>query len=165
MKKWFVLVLAAVLLCGCGAQTVFETVEDEAVLDVSIVEQTVQLTLPPEAAVPTAQSPQGGSLYICDGYTLMVQTLSGGDLNRTMQQVTGFSADRLQSMNTKTGNITCYHTAWTAAGEAGDEVGRVVILDDGVHHYAVSVMAPAESAGKLQDTWSALLNSVSLHTG
>ena len=164
MRKWFVLVLVALMLCGCGAQSVFETVDDEAVLDVSVVEQHIHLTLPPEAAVPTAQSPEGGSLYICDGYTLTVQTLSGGDLDRTMRQVTGFSAADLQSIKTKSGNVTCYHTAWTAAGETGEQIARAVILDDGLHHYAVSVMAPAEQAGQLQDTWAELLGSVSLRT-
>jgi len=164
MKKWFVLVWVALMLCGCGAQTVFETVDDEAVLDVSAVAQSVHVELPPEAAVPTAQSLQGGMLYLCDGYTLTVQTLPGGDLDRTLRQVTGFSTEALQSIQTKTGNIVRYHTAWTAAGETGDQVARAVILDDGVYHYAVSVIAPAEQAGQLQDTWASVLSSVSLRT-
>lgn len=164
MLKWFVVISMLCVLTGCGAQPTFETVDDEVVLSASATVQTVDLKLPLEAAAPTAQSEQGGTLYLCDGYTLTVQTLSGGDLDRTVRQVTGFSSGQLQLIKTKTGNIIRYHTAWTAAGESGDQVARAVILDDGQNHYAVSVMARAVDAGNLQDTWGDLLASVSLRT-
>ena len=164
MKKWLVFILVAWMLCGCGAQQVFETVDDEAVRNVSAMEQTVHFPLPPEAAAPVAQSAQGGTLYLCNGYMLTVQTLSGGDLDRTLRQVTGFSASQLQPVKTKIGNVTRYYAAWTAAGEPEEQVARSVILDDGQIHYAVTVMADASRAGQLHDTWSELLNSVRLGT-
>ena len=46
------------------------------------------------------------------------------------------------------------------------QVGNAVILDDGNFHYAVSVMADADQAAKLEDTWQHILDSVcALSTG
>lgn len=164
MNKWFSFILAALLLCGCSAQPVFETVEDVDVLPASATVRQIKLDLPKEAAKPVMQSEDGDSLYLCDGYTLTVQTLSGGDLDRTFRQVTGHSHSQLQPIRSKSGDAARYDVAWTAAGEGDDQVARAVILDDGFYHYAVSVMADAQIAGSLQNQWKTVLGSVSLRT-
>ena len=41
-----------------------------------------------------------------------------------------------------------------------DETALIVILDDGTFHYAVSVMADADQAAKLEATWKHILDSV-----
>lgn len=164
MRKWYVLILAALLLCACGAQPTFETVDDDNALMVSATLRQIELALPKEAAKPVMESASGGSLYLCDGYTLTVQTLSGGNLDRTAQQLTGYCWSELQPIRTQLSDAVRYDLAWAAAGEGGDQVGRAVILDDGMNHYAVSVMADADIAGTLQDTWQKLLHSVKLGT-
>ena len=164
MKKWFLYVLAAVLLCGCGAQPVFETVDDDDSLFVSATVRQIQLTLPREAAKPAMQTDTGDSLYLCDGYTLQVQTFSGGDMDRTLRQLTGYCTDQLQPIRTKTAEATRYDLTWISAGEGGDQVGRAVVLDDGLNHSTVSVMAEAAKAGRLQKTWQSLMNSVGFST-
>ena len=162
MKKWFVVVFAVVLLAGCGAQQTFETVDDVFGADNSVSAGTVKLSLPEEAATPVMESNAGGSLYLCDGYDLTVQTMDGGDLDRTLLQMTGYPADALQCMKTKPDGITRYDLAWTSAGEDGDLVARGVVLDDGAYHYVVTVMADAQVSGSLRGTWETLLESVSL---
>lgn len=164
MRKWFVFLLAALLLCACGAQPTFETVDDEDSLLVSASNREVELELPKEAAKPTMESADNGSLYLCNGYVLTIQTFSGGDLNRTMQQLTGYTQPQLQYIRRKTANADKYELVWSAAGEGGDQVARAVILDDGQNHYAVTVMADADTAGQLQSTWQKLLGSVKLGT-
>lgn len=164
MRNWFVLIVVALMLCGCGAQPVFETVNDDDSLMVSASVCPINLDLPKEAAKPVMQSADGGSLYMCDGYTLMVQTFSGGDLDETVRQLTGYTMDQLQRVRTQQDELTRYDLVWSSAGEGGDQVGRAVLLDDGLNHYAVSVMADADSAGELQTTWKKLLGSVSLDT-
>lgn len=164
MKKWFSFVLTVLLLCGCGAQPVFETVDDVDMLPASATLRQIKLDLPKEAAKPAMQTPDGDSLYLCDGYTLTVQTLPGGDLNRTFLQVTGYYQSQLQPIRSKSGDAIRYDLAWTAAGENGDQIARGVVLDDGFNHYAVCVMADAANAGELQKTWKTLLGSVSLST-
>ena len=164
MKKWFMYLMAAVILCGCGAQPTFETVDDDDSVVVSAPLRQIELTLPEEAAAPTAKTETGDRLYLCDGYTLEVLTLSGGDLDRTLRSVTGYGKAQLQTIRTKGADATRYDLAWTAAGETGDQVARAVILDDGKNHYAVCVMADAGKAGQLQKTWNDLMNSVHLST-
>lgn len=164
MRKWIVCILAVLLLCGCGAQPTFETVNDEDSMVVSASVRRIELTLPKEAAKPAMESAAGDRVYLCDGYTLTVQTFSGGDLNRTLQQLTGFPRDQLQLIQSKSADALRYDLAWSAAGEGGDQVGRAVILDDGKNHYAVTVMAEAKLAGQLQETWQTLLGSAGLST-
>ena len=160
MKKWFVVVFAAALLTGCGAQQTFETVDDVFEAGNNAAVGTVKLSLPDEAAVPVMESGTGGSLYLCDGYDLTVQTMEGGDLNRTLLQMTGYPADALQCIKTKPDGVTRYDLAWTSAGENGDLVARGVVLDDGAYHYVVTVMADAQISGSLRETWETLLESV-----
>lgn len=134
------------------------------VYDAPAMVQTHQLeiTLPKEAAVPSMENEDAGRIYLCDGYTLTVQTLAGGDLDRTLRQITGFGRAQLTVMETRSEDITRYACVWSAAGEGGDQVGRAVILDDGSCHYAVTVMAEASIAGDLAENWQEILESVKL---
>lgn len=164
MKKWFVLVLAALLLGGCGAQPTFETVDDDDLLPVSGQIKQIELELPKEAAQPVCVSDNGDRLYLCSGYTLMIQTLPGGNLDSTLRQISGFDTQQLRPVHTKTGEADRYDFVWTAAGEGADQVLRSVVLDDGQNHHVVTVVADATDGGNLQETWNQLLSTVSLRT-
>lgn len=160
MKKvCFVLVLA-LFLTGCGRET-FETVSD--IYDVPALAQPrqLELALPEEAAVQSMESSEG-ILYLCDGYTLTLQTMDAGDLDRTLRQCTGFTKDQLTVMETQHDGVKRYDCVWSAAGEGGDQVGRAAVLDDGSCHYVVTVMANFAAAGDLADTWENILDSISL---
>lgn len=161
MKKCWFLLLAVLMLSGCGEQEVFEQVED--VYQVMAPRAAaVYVQLPEEAAVTAMGSGKENAIYFCDGYTLTVQTLAGGDLDRTLRQVTGFSGEQLTLLKTRTGEVEGYECAWTCTGEGGDQVGRLLLLDDGAYHYAVTVMAEAEKAGELSLTWDTVFGSVTL---
>ena len=164
MRKGMVCaVLTVLLLTGCGAQETFETVNDQHI-SAAASPQFLNVELPEEAAAPTLGQEDAGNLYLCDGYTIAVQTMPGGNLDATLSQLTGFSSERLTLMHTKQPEAERYECVWTAAGEGGDQVGRLVILDDGNYHYAVTVMAPAQTAGALTETWQELMNSVRIST-
>jgi hypothetical protein len=162
LKKVSILLALLLLLTGCGGNEVFERVED-VYAPVAETPKKLALSLPKDAAVATV-SVSSGTLYLCDGYTVAVETLSGGDLNRTFKTITGFSSDRLTVMAREKDGITAYRCVWTSAGEGGDQVGRSLILDDGAFHYAVTVMASASDATALQDAWQSLFQSVTLRT-
>lgn len=164
MKKLIVILFVVFLLAGCGAQETFEIVEDQNLQPAMGTLQQLKLELPAEAALPTMESDDQSKLYLCDGYTLTVQTLQGGDLNRTLRQVTGFSEDQLAAMETEENAVRRIQCVWIAAGEGGDHVGRALILDDGNYHYAVSVMAEATLAGDLTQQWQTILDSAMLST-
>ncbi len=163
MKKvWLILVLL-LLLTGCGAK------KFEPMLDVYAPESLpepaqVVLDLPQEAGMEVFAG-EAGRLYLCDGYCIAVETLAGGDLNATLRQLTGYDAGNLTVLQRTDGGMQRYECAWTCVGEAGDQVGRAVVVDDGVYHYCVSVMADATEAGSLQAQWQGILTSVSLRTG
>lgn len=162
MKKLWILLLCGFLLAGCGAKETFETVDDSFATPVSASVKQVSLSLPKEAAVTVMDNGEGGRLYLCDGYVLTVQTMESGDLQRTLRETTGFSKEDLTLMETDHYGTARYDCVWTSAGETGDQVCRAAILDDGTCHYVVSVMAPAETAGELKETWQNLLDSISL---
>ena len=163
MKKLWIIPALLLLLTGCGAQETFETIADVYTPGQPTMQQVV-LTLPEDAAVPTLISGDAGKLYLCNGYVLTVQTFTGGDLNKTLTQLTGFSRDSLQPVETVRGGVKRYDCAWTAAGEGEDQVGRAAILDDGTYHYAVTVMAGASKMRELSETWQNILDSFSLRT-
>ena len=163
MKKLAIFGLLCLLLTGCGAKETFETVDD-LYLQPAAQPQFLHLDMPEEAAVPTMEHEENGSVYLCDGYTMTVQVLPGDSLDATLNQLTGFTSDRLTLMHTKQAETDRYESVWSAVGEGEDQVGRLVILDDGNYHYAVTVMAPAETAGELTKTWQKLLNSAVIST-
>lgn len=160
MKKVCILLVLVLLLSGCAAQPVFETVSDQMEAPVMAQMRQLKVALPKEATAPTLQSEEAGALYLCDGYTLSIQTMAAGDLDATLRNLTGFSRDQLTVMETAKHGIKRYDCVWSAAGEGGDQVARAVILDDGSYHYAVTVMADFASAGDLAATWKGILDTV-----
>lgn len=161
MKKCMIFVLIALLLTGCGAEETFETVADEQLSPVSAQVRQILVELPEEAASPAMES-ENGKLYQCDGYEIMLQTLDAGDLNATIQTVSGYSRDGLTVMETQAGDLTRYEFVWASAGELGDRVGKAAVLDDGSYHYVISVLADAACVKEHEDTWQAMFGSFTL---
>ena len=136
--------------------------DDVSVQPVIAPMQQVQVSLPDEAAAPAMEDGAGSKIYLCDGYTVTVQTFSGGDLDKTLQQATGFSRESLTLLETGHDGVTRYDCAWSTMGEGGNQVCRGVVLDDGRAHYVVCVMAPESEAGAFRETWQNILSSVTL---
>ena len=165
MKRLLITALSIFCLAGCGVQETFETVEDTLVQPVLAPGYQVQLSLPESVAIPTMDNGTGGKLYLCDGYTVTVQTFSAGSLDDTLQEVAGYPRETLTLIETAQGDFVRYDCAWSSMGEGENQVCRGVILDDGTHHYVVTVMAPESEAGAFRETWQKLLSSITLdHT-
>lgn len=149
------------LLTGCSFQETLETVLDDNVAPVMATTKQLVFSLPEDAAVPSMES-DGGTIYLCDDYTLTVQTLASGDLDRTLRQITGFEKDALLVMETNQNGIKRYECAWSAAGESEDQVGRAVVLDDGVYHHVITVMSGYSDVADLTSEWTHILSSATL---
>ena len=162
MKKSWIFVAVVLLFAGCSAQGELETVTDVYGEQPLSPAKQIVLELPQEVAVPAMQSKEAGTLYLCEDYTVTVQTGEAGDLNATLREATGFEKEQLALVETVRGELACYECAWSSAGEAEQQVGRAVVLDDGNYHYVVTVMADASQAGALQKTWQALFDSMYL---
>lgn len=159
MKKCVIILLCALLLCGCGAAETFETIGDEYVQSAVQQQKKVMLTVE-EGAV--ALESEAGTLYLCDGYQVTVEVFSAGNLSGTFEALTGFGTDDLTIIETAASGLSRYECVWASAGEGGDQVGRAVILDDGVYHYCVTFSALAEDAPALQLTWQEILSTLNI---
>lgn len=162
MKKWNItVIILALLLSGCGAQEVMETISDEPAAPVSAQTHQICLTLPAQAASPAVES-DCDRLYQCDTYDIRVQTLDGGDLNATIQTVSGYEKEKLTVMEREKDGYPCYEFVWVSAGETGELVGQAMILSDGICHYCVSVLAEADNVTENQVYYQELFDSFTL---
>ena len=154
--------MLALFLTGCSAQQTFETLLDGYDVPALAQMEQVQVSLPEEASVMTMDAGDTGKLYLCDGYTVTVQTMLSGDLQQTLQDTTGFGPAQLKLMETRTQEAVRYDCVWSAAGEGGDQIGRAAVLDDGSYHYVVTAMADASVSGELTKAWNDLFRSIKL---
>lgn len=155
------LLFVALLLSGCGATETFETVADVPVAGTPADHRAVSLALPDGASTPVSDS-EYGMLYLCDGYEITVQTMDGGDLERTIRAVSGYDRDDLTVMQTQTQGFERYDFVWAAAGEDAQQIARAAVIDDGFYHYVLTAQADASDASNLRSTWNGIFASFAL---
>lgn len=162
MKKIATALLLALLLSGCGAKETLETVADDIPLQ-PVLAQPAQISvrLPDNAVSPVLES-DTQQLYFCEDYEIAIETRSSGDLSGTVTAMTGFDPEKLTLMHTSPDGVDRYEFVWASTGEAGDRLGRGVVLDDGSYHYCMSVLRDAENPKKSQVVWSDVFSSFAL---
>ena len=164
MKIFGILLLCLLLLTGCGQEPVLETVTDEVLQPVMTPAYSALFTLPKDAAVTTMESPEAGTIYFCDGYTVTLRTLPAGNLDQTIVDATGFTADALTLIKTNADGWDRIQCVWSAVGEEGEQIGRLTVLDDGVNHHVLSCMMPTDLASELSQQVQQLMDSFCLVT-
>lgn len=164
MKMIFCVFVCLFMLSGCGATKTLETINDENALPAMADAAEIQLCIPEGGAAQVFDNGIGGRLYMCDGYTVTVQTLEGGDLRRTIETASGFDMEKLTLIKTEQHGYDAVLCAWSAVGEGEDQVCRAMVLDDGCYHYVVTVMANYKQALEQTDLWQSVLGSVNLNT-
>lgn len=164
MKKLWVIPLIALLLAGCGKKQVLETITDVPDAPVVSAVQRIQVQLPPELSSPTLEGENTGTLYLCDDYSVMVQTHESGDLQRTIRDTTGMNKENLQIIQTRQGDVKRYQWVWSTTGENGVQVGRACVLDDGSYHYVLTALTDEGKAEKVQSQWKEIFASFTLAT-
>lgn len=161
MKKCCILLFLVCFLLGCTSPKDFETMSD--VYQISQLPQAAKMSVVlPEDALVMVMEETSGRIYLCDGYCVMLQTLPAGDLNATLVSVTGHRREELPIMELEQGGMTRYECVWAAVGEEGDQVGRLLLLDDGSYHYALTVLSDAQRAGELADAVQSVFQSLNL---
>ena len=158
MKKVFVVCLLVCLLLGCTSPS-YETVMDTMPLILHNAPKEIKLQLPPGTVQPVFENKNTDKLYFCDGYEMILRTVEGGDLQKTVKDISGYDIDDLTVVETKQQELKRYEFVWTAAGENGDRVGRTAVLDDGIYHYTLSLVADAQLAGQLRQTWEDIIST------
>ena len=162
MKKIAMALMLCLLLSGCGAKEILETVADDIPLQ-PVMAQPAQISvrLPDNAVSPVLES-DTQQLYLCEDYEIAIETRSSGDLAGTITALTGFDPEKLTLMHTSPEGVDRYEFVWAATGEDGDRLGRGVVLDDGSYHYCMTVLRDAENPKKSQVVWSDVFSSFSL---
>ena len=160
MKKWCIAAMLALLLAGCGDQAVMETLADEQVLAQADAKQ-IHVELPGETVLPVMRT-DTGEIYICSDFEVSVETLPGGDLQRTVEMLTGFGIEDVTAMETTAGDRTRYDLAWSCAGETGPMVGRAAVLSDGEYHYCLTVMTAEKNAAEYREMFNGMFESFML---
>ena len=161
MRKYVILLMLTVLLCGCAAEETFETVADDLVLPVMASPREITVRLPENAVAPVLEQ-EGQQLYLCDGYEILMETKPAGNVGATMRGISGYEKEALTVMETQWQDVTRYEFVWTCAGERGEQLGRGIVLDDGNYHYCLSVLRNAEKADKSQINWNQVFQSFQL---
>jgi len=162
MKKLWVIPLLALFLAGCGGEKTMETISDVEDAPVIATMQRVLVQMPQELSAPALQSEKTGTLYLCDDYSVTLQTVEAGDLSQTIRDATGMQKESLQIIETKQGDAKRYQWVWAVAGESGTQVGRGCILDDGAYHYVITAIADEEAVGRVQSAWKEIFSSFRL---
>ena len=119
MRKCVYFLLIMFLFAGCGGQETFETVADEFQAAQPAVARQVNLILPEEAAVPASEG-ETGTLYLCDGYEILLQTLPAGNLDATLRDLTGYGRQDLELIATEPDGVKRYDLVWSCLGESGE---------------------------------------------
>lgn len=161
VKKIAAFLLCPLLLCGCAAEETFETVADQLVMPAMAQTREISVQLPDNAIAPVLEG-NGQQVYLSDQYEIIIETLDAGDLNATVQTLTGYEKQQLTVMETWQDTVSRYDFVWVSAGENGDRLGRAVVLDDGSYHYCMSVLRDAESSKTSQIVWDTVFGSFSL---
>lgn len=159
MKKIWWILLLALFLVGCGKEKSLETIGDVQDTPVIVTMQQPLVQLPPQMSTPVLESEESGKLFLCDDYSVTLQTVSGGDLSETIRNATGMNIEDLQILQTQNDDIKCYQWVWAANGENGIQVGRGCVLDDGAYHYVLTALADEEVSGKVQSAWNEIFTS------
>ena len=160
MKKLGFILPLLLLLSGCAAKETLETVADELIQPVMAQPGEISVRLPENAVAPVLESDKR-QLYMSESYEIVIETMESGDVNATIQTLSGYEKDQLTVMQTETDRATRYEFVWSCAGETGQRLGRGVILDDGNYHYCLSVLRDAD-AEKSQIVWSDVFASFML---
>lgn len=162
MKKIWLVVLLTLLFSGCSKDTSLETITDVPDTPVIATMQKALIQLPPELSTPVLEDEKNGVLYLCDDYSVTVQTVQAGNLEQTIFNATGMEKDSLQIIKTQQGDTKRYQWVWSATGESGIRVGRGCVLDDGNYHYVLTALCDEEKAGQVQSAWKEIFASFRL---
>lgn len=155
MKKSCALVglCLAAILCGCQAETQWETVDDDVVSVSAEVKEPYVITFGvPNDSSAAPLSEENRSLYVQENgdYEILSDVISAYSLDDAVRQVSGFGADEVNLLKTKRFGLPEYRFAWTASSDEGDYVSRASLVEDGEYYYAL-VFSVREGMGTAYD--------------
>ena len=163
MKKGICLALIMVMLTGCAAEPVYETIGNawENAEPVGAPGQ-ITLSFPEGTQMEAMDAEDGAKCYRYGDYEIRTETFSSGDISATLAAITGMDAGQLTVVRRELNSMDCYETAWSAMGEEGMVIGRTMVADDGAYHYCVSILLPEDQSNRAEAVFSQIIDSVQI---
>jgi len=161
MKRVLALILGILLLTGCSTAETYELVTDELDVPVAVQPKEIHFFLAEETVMPVMESDEG-KLYLCGEYDVMSQILEGGDLNKSVQKISGYLPEELTMIQTGSGEVDRYEFVWTGSSDEGQMICRATLLDDGEYHYVLSATVQADRIEEYQEIWNGIVESFEL---
>ena len=154
------------LLCGCRAEPDWETVDDDAVLQVSAeVEPPYIITygIPDDASMEPL-SARNRSLYVGENgdYEILTDALSAASLDDAIHQISGFGEKDLSILETTRFGLPEYRFAWASSSDEGEFVSQASLVQDGDYYYALVFSVRQGLGGKYDDCAGAVFSSFGL---
>ena len=142
--RWWMVALCVMMLTGCSAKPVWETVEDVIPADVQRV-QSYEISLD----LPLTYLGGSGDDCLYQSGSVEVQTTAfyAADLDAAVRQLSGFSAEQLSIVKTLRDTLPEYQFAWYSETEEGGRLFRADLMMDGTACYAVVCSAAETSEG------------------
>lgn len=155
------------LLCGCQAEPDWETVDDDAVLQVSASLDTpyiITYGVPDDASMEPLSS-KNRSLYIGENgdYEIFSDVLSAASLGDAIWQVSGFGESDLCVLETTRFGLPEYRFAWASSSDEGEFVSQASLVKDGSYYYALVFSVRQGLGGKYDDCAEAVFSSFGLY--
>lgn len=159
---------ALTLLCGCTAQTAWETVDDVLPDAVAVwTEKAYQIAFDvPEDAAASVFSENGAETVYeqADGdYEITAQVMLSSDTDGAIRRLSGFEPEQLEVLRTKRCGLPEAQLAWYSNGEEGGWLCRADILRDGDHCYALTFSVREELAPQYAELAQHVFESFSLN--
>lgn len=142
--RWLILVWCLLLLTGCGAQPVWETVEDIIPTDGQILHTyDISLDLP----LTYLGGNDRNCLYASGSVEVETTSFYAVGLDEAVRQLSGFLPGQLNMIKTVRNDLPEYQFAWYSETEEGGRLFRADLVMDDTACYAVVCSAPETAEG------------------
>lgn len=171
MKKLLVGLLCLLPLCGCAAETQWETVSDtidDAVAVSSLGEQPYQISfsVPMDAVLETFSQTNTSTVYShAEGdYEISALVMETTGIDEVIQELTGYVPEVVQTVQTERYGMPQYQFVWYSQSEDGGWLHQASVLTDVEYSYALVFSAREQTGTTYSDCRSEVMKSFGLYT-
>ncbi len=169
MKKLLCICAVCVLLTACAAEPTWETVDDTLDQAASArVEDPYQImfSVPMDAVLETFSRSETSTVYTHpDGdYEIQALVLPETDIDKIVLDLTGFSPDAVQRIETERYAMPEYRFVWYSSSEEGGWLHQADVLTDSDYSYALIFSAREQTGTTYQACRADVMKSFGLYT-
>lgn len=163
MKKWIIIVLCFIVLTGCSSNADYETIGNVCDEPMSVyIPAQIELVMPEESDMKETATVNGTKYYRFGDCQVWVDVLQTGNLSATIEEITGQNPEKMTVIAREMNGYSCYETTWSAMAEEGMHIGRLLVADNGKHHYCIALMMPEESSENVSEVMGQILEGIQI---